>query len=100
MNLHLSERSPLHSTFSNDAGQVIYTVETPMGLGTRISTIRKVISNNVVPEIGHEVDMQDRFGFLAQVKHKPFSSSILKFAGDEIETKKYFRKEGWGLYGR
>lgn len=99
MNLHLSERSPLHSTFSNDAGQVIYTVETPMGLGTRTSTITKVRSNNAVPKIGHEVDMQDRFGFLAQVKHKPLSSSVLKFAGDEIETK-YFRKEGWGLYGR
>lgn len=100
MNLNLSEGSPLNSTFYNDAGQVIYRVETPSGLGSRTSTITRVIPNNVEPKKGREVNMQDRFGFLAQVEHNPISSSVLRFPGGEIPTKEYFRREGWGWYGR
>jgi hypothetical protein len=100
MKLHLSERSPLNSTFSNDAGQILYKVDTPLKLGARTSTIKRVIPNDVVPQQGGGVDMQDRFGVLGQIEHKPISSSIIKLGGIEAETKAYFRKEGWGAYGR
>lgn len=102
MNFILSDRSFLNATYSNEAGQVIYKVETPKGLTTRVSTITRVIPNDVIPLKGDsdEVDMRDRFGFLAQIEHKPISSSVIKFGGVEVETKEYFRKEGWGWYGR
>lgn len=101
MNLILSDRSFLNATYSNDAGQVIYKVETPKKLTTRISTITRVIPNDVTLKgYSDEVDMQNRFGFLAQIEHKPISSSVIKFGGVEVETKEYFRKQGWGWYGR
>ncbi|KAF9463420.1 hypothetical protein BDZ94DRAFT_1258757 [Collybia nuda] len=102
MNLHLSDRSPINATYFNDDGQAIYKVETPIRLGTRTSTITRVIPNDATPNDGDgdEVDMRDRFGFLAQIEHKPFSSSVIKFGGIETEVKHYFRKEGWSWYGR
>lgn len=100
MNLHLSKRSPLNSIFSNDNGQIIYKVETPLNIGARTSTITRVVPNDLERAQGGEMDMQGRFGLLAQIVHKPFLSSILKFNGVEVKTKDYFRKEGLGVYGR
>ncbi|KAF9463421.1 hypothetical protein BDZ94DRAFT_610006 [Collybia nuda] len=100
MNLHLSSPSPLNATYSNDAGQVIYKVDTPLKLGREITTIKRVIPNDIADSENDEVDMRDRFGFLGQIEHKAIASSVIKFGGAEIETKDYFRKEGWGSYGR
>ncbi|RDB19297.1 hypothetical protein Hypma_013597 [Hypsizygus marmoreus] len=51
-------------------------------------------------EAREEVDMRDRFALLAQIEHKTVTSSIMRFGGDEVETKTYFKKKGWGWYGR
>lgn len=65
MNFYLSERGPLNSTFAAENGQIIYKVNTPMRLGTRTSTISKIMPNDVVlhqeDEGEGEVDMRDRF---------------------------------------
>lgn len=103
MNFYLSERGPLNSTFAAENGQIIYKVNTPMRLGTRTSTISKIMPNDVVlhqeDEGEGEVDMRDRFALLAVVEHKPIKSSVIKFGGTEVETLKYFRKEGRGPRG-
>lgn len=103
MNFTLPGRSFLNATYSNEADQVIYKVETPKKLTVRISTITRVIPNGAVPARGYSdgVDMQDRFEFLAQIEHHPISSSVIRFAnGVRVETKDFFRKEGWGPYVR
>ncbi|KAF9463416.1 hypothetical protein BDZ94DRAFT_1258742 [Collybia nuda] len=102
MNLYLSDRSPLNSKFRTEAGQIIYKVDTPIRFTTRVSTITKVIPNDVIPlqDTGNEVDMRDRFALLALIEHKPRASSVIKLGDVETETLKYFRKEGWGPYGR
>ncbi|KAK7040293.1 hypothetical protein VNI00_009761 [Paramarasmius palmivorus] len=41
------------------------------------------------------------FEYLAQIDWKFFASSKFRFGnGSEIQTKEFFRKEGWGPYGR
>ncbi|RDB19298.1 hypothetical protein Hypma_013596 [Hypsizygus marmoreus] len=156
MHLYLSSQRPLHAVYTNEAGQVLYKVETTCGLGTWTSTISSVVPHDIPRKIsdrkppaaaaaplvegesetggeeggrthgsiggsrvagngpgrssgeleadeaeaGEEVDMRDRFALLAQVEHKPVASSIMRFGGEEVETKAYFRKKGWGWYGR
>jgi hypothetical protein len=47
--LILSKRSPLNAVYSNEAGQVLYKVETPLGFNTRVSSVYKVIPNTTNP---------------------------------------------------
>ncbi|KAG5637189.1 hypothetical protein H0H81_005446 [Sphagnurus paluster] len=99
MHLYLSSSSPLHSTFSNEEGQVLYKVETPvMSLSARTSTISCVVPSTSGPD--STTSMQDTFALLGQVEHNRFSSSVMRFGGNEFKTKDYFRKEGLGPYGR
>ena len=99
MNLYLSQRSPLHSTFSTEEGQVLYKVETPtFELTGRTATISRVIPNNIGEHVNP--DMRDRFALMAQIDFVRFGVSKLKFDGNEYTTKKYFRKVGLGFHGR
>lgn len=101
MYLYLSERSPLNSIYTNEDGQVMYKVVTPLAATSRTSTISCVLPNDLpVKGDNTEADTKDRFGHLAQIEHKVVASSILRFGGNEVEAKDYFRKEGWGVYGR
>ncbi|GLB35659.1 hypothetical protein LshimejAT787_0212240 [Lyophyllum shimeji] len=104
MHLYLSTPSPLNATFTNEDGQVMYKVDTPMAVGTRTSTISCVVPNDIPQQQSDssaaEESMKDRFAHLAQVEHNVVGSSVLRFGGKEILTKEYFRKEGWGAYGR
>lgn len=95
MHLYLSKHSPLDSSFSTQDGQVLFKVDTePIKLGTRSCKISCIIPNDNVD------DGRDRFGSLAQIEFNNVESSIIRFRGDRIVTKEYFRKEGWGPYGR
>jgi len=85
------------SVYSNETGQVLYKVETPIKLPPRTSTISRVVPNNMSTDTE---DMRDKFAYLATVKHKAIASSTLRFGGNEVETKEYFRKEGWSAHGR
>ncbi|KAF8058592.1 hypothetical protein FPV67DRAFT_509570 [Lyophyllum atratum] len=99
MHLYLSTVSVINSTYSNENGQVIYKVDTPMALGTRTSTISYVVPNDI-PQEDVDPDMRDKFDLFGQVEHKRVGSSVLRFAGHEFETKTYLRKSSeWGAHG-
>ncbi|KAG6861791.1 hypothetical protein C0995_012295 [Termitomyces sp. Mi166 len=102
MHLYLSDHSHLNSVLTNEDGQVLYKIETPHSVGTRTSHITCVVPNGV-PRRDEEdtaISMQDKFAYFGQVEHNLIASSVLHFGGDQFETKKYFRKEGWGICGR
>jgi hypothetical protein len=96
----MSDRSPLYSVFTNEDGQAIYKVETPMIGITRTATITRVIPNDI-PQDGEdaEVDMKDRYAFMASVEFNHLTSARIRLVGSEFTTKSYFKKEGWGFYG-
>lgn len=100
MNLILSDRSPLHSVFSNESGQAIYKVDTPKKLGTRTATITRVVPNEPKDRENGTENMQDRFTELAKIEFKAVDPSRIRFGNEEYEAKKYLKKEGWGWYGR
>ncbi|KAF8894852.1 hypothetical protein BD779DRAFT_867293 [Infundibulicybe gibba] len=92
MHLYLSDASPLHATFGNEEGQAIYKVDSPFKLVGRTANISRVVPNDVP----RGEDMQDRFAHLAQVEWHTLGSSIIRQAGQEVETKTFFQKEGLG----
>jgi hypothetical protein len=97
----MSDRSPLHSVFTNEDGQVIYKVETPMLGITRTATITRVIPNDI-PQDGEDADadMKDRYVFMASIEFNHLTSARIRLVGSEFTTNSYFKKEGWGVYGR
>ena len=97
MLLSLSDRSPLNSVYTNPEGQVLYKTRTPMTVPSRTTTISHVLPNDVSKE---PEDMCDKFAHLAEVQHNVFTSSIIRFRGEEVKTKDYFRHETWGPLGR
>ncbi|KAF8062553.1 hypothetical protein FPV67DRAFT_1586369 [Lyophyllum atratum] len=104
MHLYLSGREAINSEYANDNGQVLYKVETPQALGTRTSTISMVVAFDV-PQRDGEPDMHNRFAHLAEIEHHVLGSSIMRFGGQEHQTKDFFRKEGlknggFSRYGR
>lgn len=99
MNLYLSKRSPIHSNFTDDEGKVLYKVDTPMKVTGRTSTITRATPEELL-RLEEGIDMHDRFEILAQIEYKTLASSVIKFGETEVKTGAYFRKEGWGPYGR
>lgn len=108
MNLYLSKHSHLNSTYSNEQGQALFSVETPWGLGIRerTATITRVNPNFASradeehTELEEDVDFRDHWTPIGQVQFHTFKSSILVIGHDEVETSTYFRKEGLGWLGR
>jgi hypothetical protein len=47
--LVLSTQSPLNSSYVNESGQVLYRVQTPLSVNTRVSTVHKIIPNTSNP---------------------------------------------------
>ncbi|KAG6810702.1 hypothetical protein H0H92_010665 [Tricholoma furcatifolium] len=99
MHLYLSDRSPLNTILTNADGQVLYKVETPFTLGSRTSTVTRVIPNDI-PGNEEEPSMQDRYEYFGEVEHNPISSSVLRFGGNQFETNTFFRKAEWAPNGR
>lgn len=101
MKLYLSSRSPINSVFTNEDGQAIYKVETPMTM-KRVATITRVIPNDIVPQDGEaaDPDMKDRYAFMASVEFNHLSSTRITLVGSEFTTNSYFTREGWTSCGR
>ncbi|KAF8888278.1 hypothetical protein BD779DRAFT_1440034 [Infundibulicybe gibba] len=91
MHLYLSGASPLHSTFSNEEGQVIYKVDSPIKLTNRTASIRRALPNDLFDG----EDTHNRFAHLAQVEWRVVGPSTIRQGGEEIETKTFFRRGGW-----
>lgn len=88
MNLSLSHDSPINTSFSNSAGQVLYRSETPLKWYGRITRIYKVVPNEY-PE-----DMEDRFEEVARIEWRGPKSSTFRYKGRECLTKDFFRHHG------
>jgi len=95
MYLFLSHRSPLKSIYSNEDGQAIYKVHSPFKFKDRTCSISRIM-----PDIPNNDDMQDRFVHLAQIDWKMMSPSTIRFGENAVDVKTFFRKEGFGGFGR
>ncbi|KAG6916908.1 hypothetical protein DXG01_004741 [Tephrocybe rancida] len=102
MKLNLSGSSPLNSTFTNDDGQALYKVETKIWAISPTSNITCVIPNDIPrrEEEDTNISMQDRFAYFGHVEHNMIASAVLHFGDQRYEAKDYFKKDGWGAYGR
>lgn len=101
MHLYLSGRSPLNGVYTDENGQAIYKVHTPLKLSDRTSTITRSIPDDIPRREGlDDVTFQDRFAHLAQIDWRTIDSTKIRFAGESLDTGNLFRKDGWGWYGR
>ncbi|KAK7040355.1 Replication termination factor 2 [Paramarasmius palmivorus] len=95
--LHLSSNF-LNGTYTDDAGKVIYKVNTPTRVGGS-TTIAKVLPADVdIPRRESDVVGGERFASLGRINWKFWSTtraSTIQILGQEIETKDFFRSEGW-----
>jgi hypothetical protein len=96
MNLHLTGNSFLNSEYVTSSGKVVYKVSTPH-TWNRSSTITRLIETELDAS-GSELHGQ--FAHLAQVDHRLLKRAAIRYKGQEIDTKRFFRKEGFGWYGR
>ncbi|KAG6817034.1 hypothetical protein H0H87_000446, partial [Tephrocybe sp. NHM501043] len=102
MHLYLSKRSFINSTLTDEHGQVLYKVDTPIWRLSRTTTLSCAIPDDI-PRREGERDSKltaNRFAYAGKVTQRLASPSSIRFGGGEFEIKKYFRKEGWGPYGR
>jgi len=99
MKFYLSTSSPINSAFTNEDGQAIYKVETPLLKLPWVTSISRVIPNDL-PQEDADPDMRDNYTFMAQIEFHDISPSKITLVGSEFTAKSYFRKEGWGIYGR
>ncbi|TFK34267.1 hypothetical protein BDQ12DRAFT_763694 [Crucibulum laeve] len=106
MHLYLSHQEPWNATYTTAEGQVIYKVKTPLRLGTWTATIQRVIPNTELLDspVGTpsavEPNFQDRFGQLGQIEFHNIQSSRIRYQGQDVEASVFFRKSGFGWYGR
>jgi len=98
MRLYLSKRSPLRSVYTNEFGEAIYKVETPLKLSGQTITIARSIPADI-PHRDGEAALENRFAHLAQIDWRYIESTKIRFAGNDLDDKTFFRKEGLGWYG-
>ena len=92
MHLYLSSREPWDATYTNEQGQAIYRTSTPWrSLGKRVIIDRITLNPS-------NVELQDH---LAEVQYNLFTSSRIKYGGEDLSTSRYFKKtEGREALGR
>ncbi|KIJ92577.1 hypothetical protein K443DRAFT_113354 [Laccaria amethystina LaAM-08-1] len=94
MRFYLSTRKPWNSVYTTEDGQVIYKTTTPWKICERKTSIERIVPNK---EVG---DMRDEFAHLAEVDHGVFSSSQIRYGGQDLVTREFFRKGAWSWRGR
>ncbi|CAA7261039.1 unnamed protein product [Cyclocybe aegerita] len=105
MHLYLTSNSPWDTTYCTESGQVIYKAESRGLLGPRHITISKVqpartIELDADGKVPEEA-LKDAFVEIGKVEwHAIWSAKIRVGDGEEVSVKDFFRKKGWGLYGR
>lgn len=92
MYLYLSSKEPWNATYTNEEGQAVYKTSTPWrSLG------KKVIIDRITLDPSN-VELKDH---LAEVQYNLFTSSRIKYGGEDWSTSRYFRNtEGQGALGR
>lgn len=96
MNLYL-KGSFLNGTYSNEHGQVLFKVKTPLGVSVRTATVTRVVPNDEHPKNGQDLvdDFRDRYAELGEIEFRVLGSSLIRIEGTQVEAQKYFRKVGW-----
>lgn len=91
MHLFLSNREPWNATYTNEEGQAIYKTSTPWrSLGKRV----------IIDRITHNPTNVELKDHLAEVQYNLFTSSRIKYGGEDWSTSRYFRNtEGQGALG-
>ncbi|KAJ7041960.1 hypothetical protein C8F04DRAFT_1176617 [Mycena alexandri] len=116
MQLFLTTSSPSNTVYADASGSSQYKVTTPFGVRNRgTTTISRVVQRDIprrwssssngaiATSDGHGAelgDRGDRFALLARIDWRLSDSSVIHFRGRELATREFFRKEGWGSYGR
>ncbi|KIJ92477.1 hypothetical protein K443DRAFT_685227 [Laccaria amethystina LaAM-08-1] len=94
MRLYLSTRKPWNSVYTTEDGQVVYRTTTPWF--ERRTSIERIVPNK------DKGDMRDEFAHLAEVDYRVciFLSSHIRYAGQDLVTRDFFRKGSWSWQGR
>ncbi|KIK02644.1 hypothetical protein K443DRAFT_677375 [Laccaria amethystina LaAM-08-1] len=94
MRLYLSTRKPWNSVYTTEDGQVVYKTSTPRKICERKTSIKRIVPSK------DKGDMRDEFAHLAEVDYRVFSSSHIRYGGQDLETRDFFRKGAWSWRGR
>lgn len=86
MRLYLSTRKPWDSVYTTEDGQAIYKTTTPWKICERKTSIERIVPNQEIE------NMRDEFAHLAEVDYGVFSSSHIRYAGQDLVTRDFFRK--------
>ncbi|KAJ6606064.1 hypothetical protein DFH09DRAFT_1119210 [Mycena vulgaris] len=105
MQLFLTTATPSNSVYTDESGVPQYKVNTPFKLD-RTTAISRVVEHGIPRRSGsmdgHDAGIEEgeRFASLAHIDWHLVESSVIRFRGRELATRDFFRKEGWGWYGR
>lgn len=86
MRLYLSTRKPWDSVYTTEDGQAIYKTTTPWKICERKTSIERIVPSQEIE------NMRDEFAHLAEVDYGVFSSSHIRYAGQDLVTRDFFRK--------
>lgn len=96
MHLYLSSSSPLNAAFATEDGRAIYKVRSPFKLIGSTATISRLVPNLASSKNSARQDYVN----VASIEFRSIRSSTIRVGGEKFKTKHYFRKDGWGSYGR
>ncbi|KAJ7700712.1 hypothetical protein B0H17DRAFT_925229 [Mycena rosella] len=96
MQLVLTTTTPSNSIYINESGAPKYKVNTPLKLHDRTTAISRISAD------GHEAEAEEgvQFASLVHINWHLAESSVIRFQGHKYPTHDFFRKVGWGWYGR
>ncbi|KAF8162634.1 hypothetical protein B0H34DRAFT_692229 [Crassisporium funariophilum] len=100
MHLYLSSPTPWNTTYCTESGQVIYKSDAPLKLGARPITIKRIRPSITPPTAGTDNTLRDHFAHLAEIEYHSFRNSRIRYAEVDVPVNEFFKKQGWGWYGR
>ncbi|KAJ7932733.1 hypothetical protein B0H13DRAFT_2650715 [Mycena leptocephala] len=109
MQLFLTTGTPSNAVYTDASGAPQYKVNTPFKVHHRTTSISRVVEHEIPRRHsgsssgGNESPLEEgvrRFANLATIDWRVFDSSVIHFRGQELAVRDFFRKEGWGWYGR
>ncbi|KAF7353874.1 hypothetical protein MVEN_01073300 [Mycena venus] len=108
MQLVLTTASPTNAVYTDASGAPQYKVNTPLKAHNRTTTISRVVERGIPRRNSgssaggseSEAEGSARFANLASIDWRVFESSVIRFRGQELAVHDFFRKVGWGWYGR
>lgn len=97
MHLYLTGPSCLDATYTNHSGHPIYKVHTAY-----THMLKSAHTTTISHGDPNSSPALDRSAHLAQIDWHSASSSHIRFGGADLNTKRFFKREGWSWksYGR